>query len=93
MRTNRIQPLDNARIDLLYGLEPVFEPSAHAALETWANLDCPYCGETSRLSVDLTDQSRSFIEDCEVCCQPIKVTLHVDDSGRLRQLSTRRMDD
>ncbi len=93
MRTNRIEQLDNARIDLMYGLEPVFEPSAHAALETWAILDCPYCGETSRLSVDLTDQSRSFIEDCEVCCQPIQVTLHVDDCGRLRQLSTRRMDD
>lgn len=93
MRTNRIEQMDNARIDLLYGLEPVLEPSAHAALETWSNLDCPYCGETSRLSADLTDQSRSFIEDCEVCCQPIQVTLHVDDSGRLRKLSTRRMDD
>lgn len=93
MRANRMQQIDNARIDLMYDLEPVFEPSAHAALETWADLDCPYCGESSRLSVDLTDQSRSFIEDCEVCCQPIQVSILVDATGILRHLSTRRMDD
>jgi hypothetical protein len=83
MRTHGFEGIDNPSIDRLYGLEPVFEPGAHAALSTWADLTCPYCGERSGSSVDLTDQSRSYIEDCQVCCQPMQVQLRIDDSGRL----------
>jgi Cysteine-rich CPXCG len=93
MRTHRYPGIDNSSIDRLYGLEPVFEPGAHAALETWAELLCPYCGETSGTNVDLTDQSRSYIEDCHVCCQAMQVTLRIDESGILRQIAARRMDD
>ena len=81
MRTYRFATIDNRCIDRLYGLEPVFEPGAHSALSTSADLTCPYCGETSGVNVDLTDQSSSYIEDCQVCCQPMQVTLRIGNSG------------
>ena len=79
--------------DRLSDLEPVYESYSLAALATWADLECPYCGEASGSNVDLTEQPRSYIEDCQVCCQPMQVTLRIDDSGQLKQITTRRLDD
>jgi len=89
----RINDLDGQSVDELYGLEPVFEPSeGAAALGEFVELQCPYCGEVYGTPVDLTDRSRVYIEDCQVCCQPIEVTLDVSDAGELRQVSTARLD-
>ena len=90
---NKRVDLASRKLDLLYGLEPVIEPGTHAALESWSQLQCPYCGETSGAIIDLTDRSRTYIEDCQVCCQPMQVKLRVDRAGRLRQVSTRRLDE
>ncbi len=48
------------------------------SLENLSRL-CPYCGEPIELLIDCTAGSRSYIEDCEVCCRPITVELTVDD--------------
>ena len=32
---------------------------------------CPYCGESLDIDVDCSVASQSYIEDCQVCCQPI----------------------
>ena len=32
---------------------------------------CPYCGETIEVLIDPSDQDQQYIEDCQVCCQPI----------------------
>jgi hypothetical protein len=89
----RINDLDARAVDELYGLEPVFEPGeGAAALGEFAELQCPYCGEVYGTHVDLTDRSRVYIEDCQVCCQPIEVTLEVSEAGELLQASTARMD-
>lgn len=37
---------------------------------------CPYCGEAISLLIDLSAGSQHYIEDCQVCCRPIEVTLH-----------------
>ena len=92
MHTNK-PDLSSHSIDLIYGLEPVFHPSAHALLESWAELQCPYCSEISGTVIDLTDESRSYIEDCPVCCQAMQVSLRVDADGRLLHASTRRLDE
>lgn len=46
---------------------------------------CPYCGEPIELLLDpgFTDPgiSLAYSEDCQVCCRPIVVTLHVDEHG------------
>ena len=35
------------------------------------DIDCPYCGEGINVSVEILDESQEYIEDCQVCCQPI----------------------
>ena len=43
---------------------------------------CPYCGEPNTLSVDEAGGSRqSYVEDCQVCCQPwtVLVTFYDDE--------------
>lgn len=39
---------------------------------------CPFCGETITLLVDASAGSQTYIEDCQVCCRPIQVTLVAD---------------
>lgn len=85
--------LDPRTIDALYGLEPVYEPGADAAaLGEFVELQCPWCGEVYGTMVDLTDRSRIYIEDCQVCCAPIEVTLEVSDAGELLQAGTARVE-
>jgi hypothetical protein len=85
-------------IDALYGLEPVFEPDqndAAAAGELGArfvSVQCPYCGEPFETLVDVSAGGASYIEDCQVCCQPIEMRLEVDEAGEFRELHARRGD-
>jgi uncharacterized Zn-finger protein len=46
---------------------------------------CPYCGESISLTLDLSVEEQSYIEDCSVCCQPMAVTYSVKD-GELAEL-------
>ena len=32
---------------------------------------CPYCWETLDVLIDPGDAGQDYIEDCQVCCQPI----------------------
>ena len=37
---------------------------------------CPFCGEPDTLLVDQEQAAGSvYVEDCTVCCQPMKVTV------------------
>jgi hypothetical protein len=37
---------------------------------------CPFCGERLSLKIDIAGGRRQeFIQDCEVCCRPIKIVL------------------
>ena len=47
----------------------------------WAEVSCPYCGETSELSIDTTgDHADETVEDCPTCCRPwqVRVVTHGD---------------
>jgi Cysteine-rich CPXCG len=82
-------------IDALYGLEPVFEPGGDAgseALEQFVEMSCPYCGEIYAVAVDLSAGAQSYVEDCQVCCQPISNTIAMDDGGRFVGLTSERLD-
>jgi hypothetical protein len=50
---------------------------------------CPYCGERVELFVE-PDVHGSFIQDCEVCCNPWTVRVSVDDDDR--QVTIERAD-
>ncbi|HUG73720.1 MAG TPA: CPXCG motif-containing cysteine-rich protein [Steroidobacteraceae bacterium] len=82
-------------IDRLYGLEPVIEPGEEAgrnALEQFVDAVCPYCGEMIPLRVDLSAGSQAYIEDCQVCCQPIQIGVQVGEAGALEAISAERGD-
>ncbi|MGK0385549.1 MAG: hypothetical protein ACI849_000151 [Patiriisocius sp.] len=38
---------------------------------------CPYCWEEVSMLLDPSISS-SYVEDCEVCCNPIQVTTHFE---------------
>jgi Cysteine-rich CPXCG len=42
-------------------------------------VSCPYCGEALELYVE-PDVRGSYVQDCEVCCQPMLVRV-VDDGS------------
>ena len=42
---------------------------------------CPYCGERIDILLDLSVPYQNYIEDCQVCCQPIVFDISVDEDG------------
>ena len=82
-------------IDLIYGLEPVFEPGEGAGndgLEPFVDIACPYCGEVINTRLDLSAGAQSYVEDCQVCCQPMQLAVRVAEDGSLEAVNAERMD-
>lgn len=42
-------------------------------------IGCPFCGEQITIVVDTSAGSQSYIEDCQVCCQPMHIVIETDD--------------
>ena len=74
-------------VDEVYGLEPVIEPGDDQPADgpatglEWRTVRCPYCGEPFETAIDASSGSTSYIEDCQVCCQPIEFRLEVAEDG------------
>lgn len=51
-------------------------------------ITCPYCGESIEILVDDSAGSQQYVEDCQVCCRPIVVTVAVDGDGWSVQAAT-----
>jgi Cysteine-rich CPXCG len=88
---------DAQSIDAQYGLEPVIDPSVSAEGGAAGGMqfplvECPYCGESFETPVDTSSGSARYVEDCQVCCQPIEFSVEVDHAGVLQSLSTLRSD-
>lgn len=67
------------------------------------NISCPYCGEVFNTLIDYSSlitnsplidsnasQDYTYIEDCQVCCQPVLFTPIVDQDGHLINVITRQ---
>jgi hypothetical protein len=96
-RKPRLGPETSRDIDALYGLEPVYEPDATSTAERregtqFERVQCPYCGEQFETQLDLSAGSAQYVEDCQVCCQPIEMGVEIADDGSLVQLRARRGD-
>jgi transcription elongation factor Elf1 len=40
---------------------------------------CPYCWQTVSMILDLSIAGQSYIEDCEVCCNPIQINYALEN--------------
>jgi len=45
-------------------------------------VQCPYCGETIEIDLEVSEEEQAFIEDCTVCCRPIEYTVAPGEEGR-----------
>ena len=45
------------------------------------SVSCPYCGEEVEIYLE-PDVRGSFVQDCEVCCNPWMVRVSVDGDDR-----------
>ena len=82
-------------VDARYGLEPLFEPGREPDRElampsAFQSIQCPYCGERFETLVEAGTGAATYIEDCQICCQPIEFELQVDSQGAFAGLSVRR---
>ncbi|MFT5722424.1 MAG: hypothetical protein ACI9W6_002753 [Motiliproteus sp.] len=57
-------------------------------------ITCPYCSENFSVLVDGSESDQEYVEDCQVCCQPILITVYLpeEDVASLR-LEVRREND
>lgn len=46
-------------------------------------VQCPYCWEQFGLLVDASIDSQAYVEDCEVCCQPIDFIVEIDEQDQV----------
>jgi transcription elongation factor Elf1 len=40
---------------------------------------CPHCWQTISMVLDLSVEEQEYIEDCEVCCNPVKIYYTVEN--------------
>lgn len=44
---------------------------------------CPYCWEKISMLLDTSTTKQTYVEDCEVCCNPIEVTAQFSNNELL----------
>lgn len=57
------------------------------------SFQCPYCWENISMLFDQSAFGQSYVEDCEVCCQPIKVSCDFNDEGELTYFDAKSLDE
>jgi hypothetical protein len=50
-------------------------------VESAAQVQCPYCGEWIELSVDASAGAQRYVEDCQVCCRPMEVSVEPGETA------------
>lgn len=57
-------------------------PLGDGTADTTAMVSCPYCGEELEVALDPGGTPlQQYVEDCQVCCQPMLLTVRWDDDG------------
>ena len=41
---------------------------------------CPYCWENISMLIDTSQTEQNYIEDCEVCCNPIQINIKTENN-------------
>ncbi len=42
---------------------------------------CPYCWETISVLVDTSVRQQTYVEDCQVCCNPMEISVSCSGAG------------
>lgn len=45
------------------------------------HFECPACGAPISVLLDLSVADQTYVEDCEVCCRPLEITIRDDNDG------------
>jgi hypothetical protein len=57
-------------------------PLGDGTADNDAIVQCPYCGEAVELALDPgSGTTQEYVEDCQVCCQPWRVSVHYGPAG------------
>jgi hypothetical protein len=57
-------------------------PMGDGVADLSANVYCPYCGEPVEIALDPGSGSQQdYVEDCQVCCQPWRVSVSYQEDG------------
>ncbi len=43
--------------------------------------NCPHCWENQLKMIDPSIEKQNFIEDCEVCCNPLEFDLSIENNN------------
>ena len=55
------------------------------------HFNCPYCAAAISIVIDLSEPSADYVEDCEVCCQPMRI-VYATDGAELAWFRVDRLD-
>ena len=53
------------------------------------DIDCPYCGESINILIDCSVSDQQYVEDCQVCCSPILISVSLDADSNIETVSVR----
>src|SRR5439155_7856561 len=68
-------------------------PLGDGTADTEGIVMCPYCGEPNEIGIDAGGgANQDYVEDCQVCCRPWRVTVVYDDEGSA-QISASPLDE
>jgi hypothetical protein len=57
-------------------------PLGDGTADTSGMVICPYCGEENSISLDPgSGETQDYVEDCQVCCQPWRVSVEYGSDG------------
>jgi hypothetical protein len=57
-------------------------PLGDGTADTTGVVICPHCGEANELGLDPGGGPlQEYVEDCQVCCRPWRVTVRYDAAG------------
>jgi transcription elongation factor Elf1 len=52
---------------------------------------CPYCWEEISMLLDTSVREQTYIEDCEICCNPIEIYVRFE-ANELQEFDVRNME-
>lgn len=55
------------------------EKARNRAELKWVDVECPYCGETFEVRVDPSEEGQQMVQDCQVCCKPIELSVETEE--------------